>query len=217
MIRTSSSSDHHQSILFVFFTCYTVRDDFIFYHLFSAVRDIWSIPHNVVNNYVLSGWSLLSTFICINPIRDETVPISPTSQFGNRPAQRKPGGIQWMALLRSDILLRMERTSRRTCLRSWERLQEETWAYQDNSKQNVSHFTLMPFSIVCTLEHTVCISCFLNELHRDLNIWNKVATWTPVFSSVSPTSLKLLLQQQQNTKWPKKQIIRSDCRSIFRK
>ncbi|TNN47930.1 hypothetical protein EYF80_041873 [Liparis tanakae] len=30
----------------------------------------------------------------IKPISDEMEPISPTSQAGNRPAQRKPGGIQ---------------------------------------------------------------------------------------------------------------------------
>lgn len=57
------------------------------------------------------------------------VPIRPTSQLGNRPAHRKPGGIQWMALLRSAMPLRTERSSPRICLWSWERLQEENMVY----------------------------------------------------------------------------------------
>lgn len=76
-------------------------------------------------DYVLSAWSLLPVSIWLKPIRDEMVPIRPTSQLGNRPAHRKPGGIQWMALLRSAMPLRTERSSPRICLWSWERLQEE--------------------------------------------------------------------------------------------
>lgn len=76
-------------------------------------------------DYGLSAWWLLPVSICIKPIRDEMVPIRPTSQIGNRPAHKKPGGIQWMALLRSAMLLRTERSSPRICRRSWQRLQEE--------------------------------------------------------------------------------------------
>lgn len=74
----------------------------------------------------LTDCSLSLLFIWIKPIREETVPSKPTSQLGNCPAQRKPGGIQWMALLMSAVLLRMESSSPCICLQSWECLQEKT-------------------------------------------------------------------------------------------
>lgn len=97
--------------------------------------------------YVSLACSLLT--IWINPITDEMVPISPTNQLGNFPAHKKPGGIQWMALLRSAMLLRKERNSARICLWSWEELQEEnTVSYQENltvlqffSKHNMTRNT----------------------------------------------------------------------------
>lgn len=83
-------------------------------------------PHNLVGPsglYVWLDWSVL--VIWIKPITDEMVPIRPTNQLGNFPAHRKPGGIQWTALLKSAMLLREERSSACICLWSGEWLQEK--------------------------------------------------------------------------------------------
>lgn len=72
----------------------------------------WHLNSFSLSHSLLSVWSLLSVFICMSPIKDEMVPMSPTSQLGKRPAHRKPGGIQWMALLRSAMLLSTDRSSR---------------------------------------------------------------------------------------------------------
>lgn len=104
--------------------------------------------------YVSLACSLLT--IWINPITDEMVPISPTNQLGNFPAHKKPGGIQWMALLRSAMLLRKERSSARICLWSWEQLQEEnTVSYQQislccNSSINTT-WHIIPAATSCSL------------------------------------------------------------------
>lgn len=128
-------------------------------------------------DYGLSAWWLLPVSIWIKPIRDETVPIRPTSQIGNRPAHRKPGGIQWMALLRSAMLLRTERSSPRICLRSRERLREE----------NTLIYLGMFFSI--TLQVSQC-----RKLSSTLTA-NKTLDTTPAAAvSIPPKSLQPLLQ-----------------------
>ena len=55
------------------------------------------------------------------------VPINPTNQSGNFPPHRNPGGIQWMALLRSAMLLRIVSISPLICLRSCDRLDVSLW------------------------------------------------------------------------------------------
>lgn len=152
-------------------------------------------------DYVLS---VSPALIWIKPITDETVPISPTNQLGNRPAHRKPGGIQWMALLRSAILLTMERSSPRICVWSREWLNKNKMIIINTHlsghivKEKVSGSRRGPSYFNC----------------KELNICCKTAETTPVASSVSPTSLQLPLQQQQNSNWPEKQGIHTQTESV---
>lgn len=85
------------------------------WHHNTHVSVVHKLPeHSLQRVYMLLAWPLLS--IWIKPITEEMVPIRPTNQLVNFPAHRKPGGIQWMALLRSAMLLRKVRNSARICL-----------------------------------------------------------------------------------------------------
>lgn len=95
--------------------------------------------------------------IWINPITDEMVPIRPTSQLGNFPAHRKPGGIQWMALLRSAMLLREENSSARICLWSWE------WLLEKNTPLQFRSLTALQF--FCNENRTGNTCCHLLLAH----------------------------------------------------
>lgn len=83
-----------------------------------------SVLTKSIHYSALHVWSKSPSFILIKPTREEIVPISPTSQGGNRPAQRKPWGIQWIALPRSAIHPRIESSSSCICLWIWQWLQK---------------------------------------------------------------------------------------------